>query len=150
MADPRTLEEANQILALARGDGKGAFEIVERQLNILVLRTQVLLSLSGIVITVTGFSGRAIADVSRLARDSIALGIFLVLASAATAIAGVLRLTWLTREIRGEPLETLIRGIELRDSKSRYLTAALALFVSGFSLYVLAIVQLILAARPAS
>ena len=38
--------------------------MVERQLSVLVLRTQVMLSLSGIVITVTGFSGRAIAQTS--------------------------------------------------------------------------------------
>ena len=64
-----------------------------------VLRTQVMLSLSGIVVTVTGFSGRAIAETSSLARSSIAAGILVVLASAAVAIWGVLRLSWLTQTI---------------------------------------------------
>jgi hypothetical protein len=60
-------KEAERILALAKGDTLKAYEMVERQLSVLVLRTQVILSLSGIVITVTGFSGRAIAQTSNAA-----------------------------------------------------------------------------------
>ena len=62
--------EARNILALCSGDRLRAFEMVQGQLAVLVLRTQVMLSLSGIVITVTGFSGRAIAATSMLARSS--------------------------------------------------------------------------------
>ncbi|MDB4964735.1 MAG: hypothetical protein JWN44_424 [Myxococcales bacterium] len=141
-------EEAGAILQLARGDTLKAYEMVERQLSVLVLRTQVMLSLSGIVITVTGFSGRAVAQTSNLARWSIATGIFVVLAAAAAAIWGVLRLNWLTQTIHEDPLTMLARQIEIRDAKSRFLSAALVLFVIGFSLYCFAIAQLLIAARP--
>src|SRR4051812_21287936 len=141
-------EEAELILQLAKGDTLKAYEMVERQLSVLVLRTQVMLSLSGIVITVTGFSGRAVAQTSVLARNSIAAGIFVVLAAAAAAIWGVLRLHWLTQTIQADPVAMLTRHIEIRDAKSRYLSAALVLFVIGFSLYCFAIAQLLLAARP--
>jgi hypothetical protein len=141
-------EEAELILQLAKGDTLKAYEMVERQLSVLVLRTQVMLSLSGIVITVTGFSGRAVAQTSVLARNSIAAGIFVVLAAAAAAIWGVLRLNWLTHTIQADPIAMLMRQIEIRDAKSRYLGAALVLFVIGFSLYCFAIAQLLLAARP--
>lgn len=144
MPSPR--EEAEQILNLAGGDALRAYELVERQLAVLVLRTQVMLSLSGIVITVTGFSGRAIAQTSLLARMSIAAGIFVVLAAAAVAIWGVLRLRWLTQTIEPDTLKMLTRGLEIRDAKSRFLGAALALFVVGFGLYCFAIAQLLLAA----
>src|SRR5581483_1358494 len=90
-------DEAERIFKLCGSDTLKAYEMVERQLSVLVLRTQVMLSLSGIVITVTGFSGRAIAQTSDLARWSIASGILVVLASAAAAIWGVLRLHWLTQ-----------------------------------------------------
>jgi hypothetical protein len=146
MPSPR--EEAEQILNLANGDALRAYEMVERQLSVLVLRTQVMLSLSGIVVTVTGFSGRAIAQTSMLARVSIAAGIFVVLAAAAVAIWGVLRLRWLTQTIEPDALKMLTRGLEIRDAKSRFLGAALALFVVGFGLYCFAIAQLLLAARP--
>jgi hypothetical protein len=146
MPSPR--EEAEQILNLAKGDALRAYEMVERQLSVLVLRTQVMLSLSGIVVTVTGFSGRAIAQTSVLARTSIAAGIFVVLAAAAVAIFGVLRLRWLTQTIEPDALKMLTRAIEIRDAKSRFLAAALSLFVVGFGLYCFAIAQLLLAARP--
>ena len=141
-------EEAERILNLSRGDALKAYEMVERQLSVLVLRTQVMLSLSGIVITVTGFSGRAIAQTSNLARWSIASGILVVLASAASAIWGVLRLEWLTHTIDADPVAMLTRGIEMRNSKSRFLRVALVLFICGFSLYCFAIAQLLIASRP--
>jgi hypothetical protein len=142
-------DEAERIYRLVGSDTLKAYEMVERQLSVLVLRTQVMLSLSGIVITVTGFSGRAIAQTSNLARYSIAVGILVVLASAAAGIWGVLRLHWLTQTIEEDAIAMLTRGIEIRDAKSHYLRIALVLFVCGFSLYCFAIAQLLLAARPA-
>jgi hypothetical protein len=140
------VSEAERILALA-GHPRGAFEIVERQLAVLVLRAQVMLSLSGIVITVTGFSGRAVAQTGTLARVCITAGMFVVLLAAALAIAGVLGLRWLTQEIADDPLETLARGLAIRDRKSRFLQLALALFVVGFALYCAAVAQLLMASR---
>lgn len=139
--------EAKEILALAGGDRLKAFELVEKQLAVLVLRTQVMLSLSGIVITVTGFSGRNIAETSELARTTVVAGLFVVLAAAAVAVGGVLRLRWLTQELGGETLAMLERLLVIRDRKSRFLSAALALFVTGFSLYCFAVAQLLLATR---
>ena len=140
--------EAEHILKLCLNDHLRAFEIVERQLNVMVVRAQVMLSLSGIVITVTGFSGRAIAETSSAARICIAAGILVVLAAAAAIIWGVLRLRWLTQELDEEPLVTLLRGLEVRDRKSRNLKVAAGLFVAGFGLYCVAIAQLRWAARP--
>jgi hypothetical protein len=137
--------EARNILELCGGDAREAFDVVHSQLAVLVLRTQVMLSLSGIVITVTGFSGRAIAQTSALARGTIVAGLLIVLAGAAVAVWGVLRLRWLTQEIAPDPLQTLERALALRDRKSRFLSVALALFVTGFSLYCLAVAQLLVA-----
>lgn len=138
-------DEATKILRLTNNDLLKAVQLVQGQLGVLVLRTQVLLSLCGIVITVTGFSGRAIAATSAAARVCIAAGIFVVLTAAATAIWGVLRLRWITQELRDDALETITAMLLIRGRKSRFLGVALALFVSGFSLYVAAIAQLLLA-----
>ena len=140
--------EAEHILRLCLNDHLRAFELLERQLNVLVLRSQVMLSLSGIVITVTGFSGRAIASTSPLAQLCIAGGILIVLCSAAVAILGVLRLRWLTQELDDEPIVTLLRGLEVRDRKAKSLRAASVLFVLGFALYCVAIAQHLLARLP--
>jgi len=142
--------EADHILKLCLGDHLRAYQVVERQLSLLALRAQVLLSLAGIFITATGLSGRSIAETSHAARLCVAGGIVVVLAAAVVALGGVLRLRWLSQEIDDEPVVTLLRGLEVRDRNSRSLRVALALFVAGFSLYCVAIAQLLLAAHPAA
>lgn len=136
--------EAVNLFQLAKSDALTAFEIVERQLAVVVLRTQVMLSLSGIVITVTGFSGRAVAQTGPLARLCISTGIFFVLAAAAVAISGVMRLKWLTQTIEPDAIAMLKRGLAIRNRKSRFLSFALALFLVGFTLYCVAIAQLLM------
>ena len=140
-------QEVTRILSLAKGDAHKAYSLVESQLSVLVLRTQVMLSLSGIVITVTGFSGRTIAQTSETARLLVAAGIVVVLCAAAIAIMGVLRLRWLTQELSDDIEETLTRMLAIRDNKSRYLSAALGTFVVGFACYCVAI-ALMLASTP--
>ena len=139
-------DEAERISRLCGGDPLRAFELVQAQLSVLVLRTQVMLSLSGIVITVTGFSGRAIAETSLLARVCIGSGLAVVLLAAAVSVWGVLRLRWVTQLIEDDPLATLRAGLTVRDRKARFLAVALTLFVIGFSLYCLAVAQLLIAA----
>lgn len=139
-----TSDEADRIVALVGGDHRAAYDLIEKQLAVLVLRTQVLLSLSGIVITVTGFSGRAIAQTGDLARFSITGGIVLVLAAALTAIGGVLRLRWLSQTLGDDAATTVARGLAVRDAKARWLAVAMALFGAGFALYVTAIAQLLM------
>lgn len=139
-------QEARRILELCKGDNLRAFEMVQGQLGVLVLRTQVMLSLSGIVITVTGFSGKAVAETSALARVSIVLGLFIVLVAAAVAVGGVLRLKWLTQTLTDDPVSTLVAGISMRNKKAKFLAIALTLFIVGFALYCLAVAQLLMAA----
>jgi hypothetical protein len=137
------MTEAERILKLFV-EPRLAYEMVERQLAVIVMRTQVMLSLSGIVITVTGFSGRAVAQVSLLARTLITVGMFVVLSAAAVAIIGVFRVRWLTQTISDDPLETIQRGLAIRDQKSRYLMISLILWVVGFALYCGAVAQLLM------
>jgi hypothetical protein len=139
-------DEVRRILTLVAGDHRAAFDLLERQLSVLVLRTQVLLSLSGIVITVTGFSGRAIAQTGTLARVSITAGIVLVLIAALIAVGGVLRLRWLSQVLGDDAATTLTRGIALREQKARYLSLSMLAFGIGFACYCLAIAQLLIAA----
>jgi hypothetical protein len=141
-------EEIDRILKLTNSDTERAFGLVERQLSVLVLRTQVMLSLSGIVITVTGFSGKAIAQTNELARTLVSAGILIVLAAAATAIGGVLRLKWLTQELGEDLRQTLDRMLQVRDEKSKFLSAALVLFIVGFSCYCIAIAQMLMHVKP--
>ncbi|MFO0595791.1 MAG: hypothetical protein U0228_10815 [Myxococcaceae bacterium] len=139
-------DEARRILALVNQDPRAAFNLMQDQFSVLVARTQVLLSLSGIVITVTGFSGRTIAQTSSLARTLVASGILIVLSAAGVAIVGVLRLRWLTQELGDDVHATLERMLQIRDAKSKALAVALGLFVLGFGCYCVAIALMLAAA----
>jgi hypothetical protein len=142
---PTAAEEARRLIAFT-GSAREAFQVLEKQMGVLVLRTQVMLSLSGIVITVTGFSGRAVAETSRLARISSALGLVVVLAAAVVALGGVLRLRWITQLLGDDdPDAMIVRAIEVRDQKARMLGASLKLFIVGFALYCFAVAQLLVA-----
>jgi len=58
-------EEARAILELVGGEISRAVQIVQNQLDVLYTRAQVLTGLAGIVVTVTGFSGRLIASTNK-------------------------------------------------------------------------------------
>ena len=148
MEPPVSVEdEASHLIQLYGGDAAKVMGEIERQLGILMGRAQTLLSLAGLTITVTGFSGEAIARVGAVAKASISAGIVFVLAAAVTAIVGVLRVRWLTQELDDDVERTLLRAIEIRDRKTASLKTASWLFVVGFSLYCAAIAQLLLHAR---
>jgi hypothetical protein len=134
--------EAERLIAFM-GSPQKAFDVLERQLGVLVIRSQVLLSLCGIVITVTGFSGRAIAATGMAARVLIVAGLAIVLLAAAVVVGGVFRVTWLTQHLGEDERASIVSCIEVRESKTRYLKAGLVLFLGGFALYVAAVSMLL-------
>ncbi len=136
-------EEAERLIAFF-GSARAAFDVVEKQMNVLVLRTQVLLSLCGIVITVTGFSGRAIVATGLVARVCVVAGLATVLVAAAVAVGGVFRVTWLTEKLQADERKVLEDVIGLRNRKSLFLKASLSLFIVGFALYVSAVSLLLI------
>jgi hypothetical protein len=144
MADDES-KEAQSILDLCEGDRLKAFQMVQGQLATLVMRLQAILGLSSIVITVTGFSGRTVAQTSALAKVTVVAGLMLVLIAAAVGMGGVLRLRWSTQELGGSALDGIVRVIRIRDRKERFMTAALVLFVVGFAMYCFAVAQLLIA-----
>ena len=139
--------EAEHILKLCLGDHLRAYQIVERQLGVLSLRAQVMLPFVAVVVLATGFSARAVAQSSNLVLGCLAAGLLMTLLAAAEAIRGVLQLRWPSQEIDDEPVVTLLRGLEIRDRKSRSLRRAVSLFVLGWALDCLAIGQILWAAR---
>ena len=138
--------EAEHILKLCLGDHLRAYQLVERQLSRLVNRAQVMVSVSALAVALTGFSGRPIAQTSEAARLCIGGAVLVLVIASAMAVAGVLRLGWLSQQIDDEPVVTLLRILEVRDRKAENLRRAIALFVVGFLLYAGAVAQMLLAA----
>lgn len=141
-------DEARHLIALYQGDVKAIMSTLHGQLAILANRSQTLLSLAGLTITVTGFSGAAIARSGPLAATLLVLGLSLVLVSAVFALFGILRVEWITQTPPVD-LETAVRlGLSRRNTKTHAYERAMALLVTGLALYVSSISMLLLKNMP--
>ncbi len=137
MPDPSRQKEISRILKVyGRDDTRSIMEMVERHFMVLHHRSQVLLGLSGIVITTTGFSGRLIAGTNDLAKWLIISGVALVMAAAATVCYGVLHLRWLTQHPGEEIEQWLDLTLDYRDRKTRFYRAGIVMTMIGLALYV--------------
>lgn len=137
-------QEASNIYALCGGDLLKAVEMLERQLNVLQSRAQVLMSLAGVVLTITGFSGRRIAGTSIFAQICVITGLAVVLLSAVWIWRKVLSVKWITCELDGEPEEIIARIISRRNNKTRAYTTGGFILCCGFVIHSIAFAKMLL------
>jgi len=137
-------EESDKILSLTGGDVLKALGVLESQLNVLHTRGQVLLSLAGVVVTVTGFSGRAIAGTNAVSQFLVVAGLATVLASAVWMFARVMTIRWVTSELSAEAGEALRRIVERRNRKARAYAIGGGILCAGLLLYCAAVAIMLL------
>ena len=132
-------DEVRHILEVYNNSEPEVQRLLTGQFATLHNRAQVLLGLSGIAITTTGFSGRAIAGTNSAAQFLIIAGVSTVLVAAAVVVAGVLQLNWLT-QMPGATLEArLLKSLAYRDRKVVCYRAGIVLLLLGLAMYVGAI-----------
>jgi hypothetical protein len=141
-------QEVEHLLRLYDRDAAKIMSELQSQLGILAARAQTLLSLAGITITVTGFSGANIARAGRLPASLLVVGLVIVLTSASIAMHGILRLRWTTSLPPCELHEAVRVAIEARDAKTRSFDWALRLLMLGLALYVSSVGLLLLGNLP--
>jgi hypothetical protein len=136
-------EEARHLLAVG-GGLRGALELLMTQFNVLQTRAQVLLTVSTLALTITGFSGPRIAQSGDFPRLSMAVGLVFVLASMLLILGGSLRIRWVTqfRAPAGSTDETALVAEVVchRDRKTRLFFVELCLLLAGLSAYVAAVI----------
>ncbi|MBT3377302.1 MAG: hypothetical protein HN742_04875 [Lentisphaerae bacterium] len=116
---------------------KDSFQVIQA-------RAQILLSLIVICLTITGFSGRRIAESGPAARLFLGVGILAVLASALILFCGPLRIQWMT-STRGSSLDaSLVHWIERRNQRTRRYHLAVLWLVIGLTGYVLSVTAYLL------
>ncbi|MFZ5517569.1 MAG: hypothetical protein ACOY90_13060 [Candidatus Zhuqueibacterota bacterium] len=131
-------EEVRNILTLTGNNYLQALDLLERQLNVLHTRAQVLMSLAGIVLTITGFSGRLIAGTSQSAQILVILGLATVLSSAVWVFLQVMQVKWLTGEVVLNDPRSLEKVILRRTKKTRAYTSGGFVLCIGLFLYCIA------------
>lgn len=118
----------------------GLFSAVRDAFTLLQTRSQMLLGLATICLTITGFSGPRMAQSNGYSRFFIGFGLCFVLASVLLLIVGPLRLRWITAW-RAESLdETLLENLHRRDFKTRCYSVATTLLAIGLTGYVLSLI----------
>lgn len=116
------------------------FAFLRESFASLQMRSQMLLGLATICLTITGFSGPRMAQSNPVSRSFLGFGLLFVLASVAAVVAGPLRFQWMTARKAGSLDETLVENIKRRDSKTRMYKIAAALLLIGLAGYLLSLI----------
>ena len=140
--DPKL--EAETILVLKNNELMAALEVVQQQLNVLYTRAQVLLSLAGVVVTITGFSGRLIAGTSSLAQFFLIAGLFVSLSSAIWVFLKVMRVRWVTIMACNNQETALEQALIHRNRKTSAYSIGGKILCLGLLFYCLSIALMLL------
>lgn len=116
-----------------------ALENLKDSYTTLQVRSQILLGLITICLTITGFSGIRIAADSPLARLLMLVGILGVLISAVILFLGPLQVRWLTQTRADTIPQTIVALIRRRNTRTVQYHAAVVCLLIGLTGYVLSI-----------
>lgn len=134
-------QEAQHLLALhGRDQLQKSLDTISHQFSVIQTRTQLLLTLATLSLTITGFSGPKIAASNVVSRYCMVLGLVLVLVSTVIILLGTLRIRWITQFIETTPEATLVAIITYRNQKTRLFLIELAILVFGLTFYVASVV----------
>lgn len=133
--------EAQQLLAQQGERGiTGAIDILMQQFQVLQTRAQIMLTITTLALTITGFSGPKIAAAGAFARTSMVLGILLVLASTLLILGGSLRIQWVTQFKAADDHALVTTILRYRNTKTRLFFVEICFLVAGLACYVSSVV----------
>ncbi len=135
-----TEEEINYIKEITNDPGKNnIIANIKESFNILQIRSQLLLGLITICLTITGFSGHRLAASGFPARVALFAGVISVLISALLLFFGPLRIRWVTTYKTNSFDETVYKMLKRRDTKTRLYHIATAFLIVGLSAYIVSL-----------
>lgn len=143
--DATQVAEARRLLALHKDDAARTYDVVRTQFLVLQQRSQLLLTLATITLTITGFSGPKMVQSGDFTRIAMCLGLALVLAAVLVLLSG-LRVKWLSQFDAGTAEATLAEAIAYRDRKTLQFQAEIVLLGLGIASYVAAVIGYLAAA----
>ena len=142
--DPES--ESQRLLEMYRGDVAACVTFIRHHFDVLQARSQLLLTVGTLALTITGFSGPRIAESGPFARMSMAVGIVFVLGAMVMLLLGGLRIQWISQLLGDDARASLVRILEYRNRKTRLYFVELTLLVLGLASYVSSVVSYLLSA----
>ena len=137
---PTADDEARHLLALY-GSPSEVGKVLAIQFTVIQSRTQLVLTMATIILSVSGFSGPRIANSGPFARHAMIIGLCCVLLAVVTALVGSLRINWLTQFMHPDPVQRLSLMITYRNRKTTWYVWELAMVVCGLACFVLALIS---------
>ena len=128
-------EELEFLKEIHGGEMAKVFSYLRESFALLQTRSQMLLGLATICLTITGFSGPRMAAASPYSRVFIGAGLLFVLLSVVCIVCGPLRLRWMTAWSAGDLDQTVIAHLDRRDFKTRLYQLATVLLLIGLTCY---------------
>jgi hypothetical protein len=116
------------------------FGVLKDSFSLLQTRSQMLLGLATICLTITGFSGPRMAASNAWSRFFIGFGLSFVLLSVMALVAGPLRLRWMTRWKADDVEHTLLLHLHQRNLRTVYYKVAMFLLLIGLTGYLLSLI----------
>lgn len=117
---------------------------VRDSFQVLYTRSQLLLSLITICLTITGFSGPKIAEANMTSRILIVTGLFFVLLSAVILLSGPLFIKWV-HCFKAETFHETIKAlIQRRDIRTKKYEVSVYMLVIGLTAYVSSVITYML------
>lgn len=147
MNRPRKLTPDEELAYLKEIHGDNREKIlgsITNAYDVLQARSQLLLSLVAVVLTITGFSGPTIAHSGRLSMLCIAFGLTFVLISAVLILAGPLQLRWATQWRSASIDESFAALLRRRNARTRKYHIAFAFLAIGLCGYVGSVIGFLL------
>jgi uncharacterized membrane protein YjjB (DUF3815 family) len=138
--DPESEAQRLEIIYPGEAGFSKSLDIIRHQFDVIQARSQLLLTVGTLALTITGFSGPAIARSGVFARYSMTVGIVFVLAALIVLLTGGLRIQWMTQFVSTDRRQMLIDIIQYRDQKTTLYMIELSLLVIGLSFYVASVV----------
>lgn len=149
MIDPT--DEARRLLACYGNTPEALGKAMERvtwQFNTIQSRSQLLLTLATITLTITGFSGPKIAQSSTAARWGLSVGLLLVMIAVILLLSN-LRIRWLSLFLTGDAERDLAAMMQHRNEKTRWYLVQITILGTGLVTYVSAIIIYLVQGAPA-
>ena len=142
--DLNSKAEAAYLLEMFDDSLSACIKFVQDQFNVIQARSQFLLTLGTLTLTITGFSGPKIAETNLFSRYAIAVGIFLVLCSILMLLLGTNRIRWVSQVRDDDAQLTLAAILRYRNRKTRFFQIELYLLVTGLSCYVASVISFLI------
>lgn len=138
-------EEAARLVQVFAGKPDALVGFLSSQLGVVKTQAQMLLGLSGLVVTVTGFSGHNMVRGGPASTAAMITGIGLVLVAVAITLRAAARLRWVSQDLQEDLVLTATTVLRRRDQQTRALERAGVLVALGLGAYLLSVVLAALA-----